>query len=163
MNGSFVYGVTAYLFVTKVNKPQFIRSVTQWYRKNFNFRNPFASQAMDARQRAFVLFANRFLESDEEESDEDSEPDFVDVYDVRSSDDEEETRPTLFGGYDYEFVDKVLDSQTCPVCLLPMRDAVQTTECGHRFCKDCLLGILRYAFCLHILMLVKVFFIVKSL
>lgn len=118
---------------------------------------------MDARQRAFVLFANRFLESDEEESDEDSEPDFVDVYDVRSSDDEEETRPTLFGGYDYEFVDKVLDSQTCPVCLLPMRDAVQTTECGHRFCKDCLLGILRYAFCLHIVMLVKVFFIVKSL
>jgi len=101
---------------------------------------------MDARHSAFVLFADHFLErseSDEEESDEDFEPDFVDVYDVRSSDDEEETRPTLFGGYDHEFVDKVLDSQTCPVCLLPMRDAVQTTECGHRFCKDCLLGILR--------------------
>ena len=109
---------------------------------------------MDARSRALVFFANHFLErseSDEEESDEEFEPDFVDVYDVRSSDDEEETRPTLFGGYDYEFVDKVLDSQTCPVCLLPMRDAVQTTECGHRFCKDCLLGILRYVFCLFIL------------
>lgn len=104
---------------------------------------------MDARNSAFVLFADHFLErseSDEEESDEDFEPDFVDVYDVRSSDDEEETQPTLFGGYDHEFVDKVLDSQTCPVCLLPMRDAVQTTECGHRFCKDCLLGILRLVF-----------------
>ncbi|KAL9976073.1 hypothetical protein ACROYT_G013320 [Oculina patagonica] len=101
---------------------------------------------MDARRRAFVLFADHFLgrsDSDEEESEEDFESDFIDVYDVRSSDEEdEETRPT-FGGYDYEFVDKILDSQTCPVCLLPMRDAVQTTECGHRFCKDCLEGILR--------------------
>lgn len=87
-------------------------------------------------------------DSDEEESEDDFESDFIDVYDVRSSDEEEEeTRPT-FGGYDYEFVDKILDSQTCPVCLLPMRDAVQTTECGHRFCKDCLEGILRYIFCL---------------
>lgn len=106
---------------------------------------------MDARRRAFVLFADRFLgrsDSDEEESEDDFESDFIDVYDVRSSDEEEEeTRPT-FGGYDYEFVDKILDSQTCPVCLLPMRDAVQTTECGHRFCKDCLEGILRYIFCL---------------
>ena len=141
-----LYSVTAYLELASanVNKPdnscvvsrnsvqRILTSATLSLRK-----------AMDARHRAFVLFANHFLESDEEESDEDSEPGFVDVYDVRSSDDEEETRPTLFGGYDFEFVDKVLDSQTCPVCLLPMRDAVQTTECGHRFCKDCLLGILR--------------------
>lgn len=105
---------------------------------------------MDARRRAFVLFADRFLEgsgSDDEDSEEEIEADFIGVYDVRSSDEEEETRPT-FGGYDYEFIDKILDSQTCPVCLLPMRDAVQTTECGHRFCKDCLEGILRYVFCL---------------
>lgn len=106
---------------------------------------------MDARRSAFVLFADHFLNrsgSEEEDSDEEFEPDFINVYDVRSSDEEEEeeNRPT-FGGYDYEFVDKVLDSQTCPVCLLPMRDAVQTTECGHRFCKGCLEGILRYIFC----------------
>ena len=47
------------------------------------------------------------------------------------------------GGYEYEFVDEVSPSQKCPVCLLPMRDAVQTSVCGHRFCRDCLHGILR--------------------
>lgn len=58
------------------------------------------------------------------------------------SDDEEENQ-LRFGGYEYEFVDEVSDNQKCPVCLLPMRDAVQTSACGHRFCKDCLHGILR--------------------
>ena len=48
-----------------------------------------------------------------------------------------------FGGYEYEFVDEVSPSQRCPVCLLAMRDAVQTSACGHRFCRDCLHGILR--------------------
>lgn len=48
-----------------------------------------------------------------------------------------------FGGYEYEFVDEVLPSQKCPVCLLPMKDPVQTTECGHRFCRGCLENILR--------------------
>lgn len=43
-----------------------------------------------------------------------------------------------FGGYEYEFVDEVLPSQKCPVCLLPMKDPVQTIECGHRFCRGCL-------------------------
>ena len=47
------------------------------------------------------------------------------------------------GGFDYEFIDKVLDSQKCVVCLLPMRDAVQT-HCGHRFCYTCLAKSLRY-------------------
>jgi len=73
--------------------------------------------------------------SDEEELEDRLELDFVDS-------DEEDTR-SRFGGYDYEFVDEVSDSQKCPVCLLPMRDAVQTSECGHRFCKDCLQRILR--------------------
>ena len=63
--------------------------------------------------------------------------DFID----ENSDEEEIQRH--FGGYEYEFVDHVSYSQKCPVCLLPMRDAVQTSECGHRFCKDCLNGILR--------------------
>lgn len=111
---------------------------------------------MDARRRAAVFLLDRLLGesgSDGEEFDDDFDPDFSDYYDDRSrsassGEDEEETRPmlTTFGGYDYEFVDKVSDSQTCPVCLLPMKDAVQTTECGHRFCNDCLHGILRYVF-----------------
>ena len=79
--------------------------------------------------------------SDEEEFDEEFEIGFIDAYDGQTSD-EEDTRPR-FGGYEYEFVDEVSDSQKCPVCLLPMRDAVQTSECGHRFCKDCLHRILR--------------------
>lgn len=57
---------------------------------------------------------------------------FIDI-DPYDGQDEED-----IGGYEYEFVDEVSDSQKCPVCLLPMRDAVQTSECGHRFCKDCL-------------------------
>jgi len=65
----------------------------------------------------------------------------VDVYDGMASD--EEDTPPHFGGYDYEFVDEVSNGQKCPVCLLPMRDAVQTSVCGHRFCKDCLQRILR--------------------
>ena len=66
---------------------------------------------------------------------------FIDVYDDHSSDDED--IPPRFGGYEYEFVDEVSPNQKCPVCLLPMKDAVQTSECGHRFCRDCLHGILR--------------------
>lgn len=56
--------------------------------------------------------------------------------------DEEEIQPR-FGGYEYEFVDEVSPNQKCPVCLLPMKDAVQTSDCGHRFCRDCLQGIMR--------------------
>ena len=78
---------------------------------------------------------------DEEEFEDGFVIDFIDAYDGQTSD-EEDTRPH-FGGYDYEFVDEVSDSQKCPVCLWPMRDAVQTLECGHRFCKDCLQRILR--------------------
>ncbi len=80
-----------------------------------------------------------------EEEDDDFEVgfviDFIEANDGQNSD-EEEIQPH-FGGYEYEFVDHVSDSQKCPVCLLPMRDAVQTSECGHRFCEDCLHGILR--------------------
>ena len=78
---------------------------------------------------------------DEEEFEDGFVIDFIDAYDGQTSD-EEDTRPD-FGGYEYEFVDKVSDSQKCPVCLWPMRDAVQTLECGHRFCKDCLQRSLR--------------------
>ena len=65
--------------------------------------------------------------------------------DVDFSDDEDSHQEIQFrlGGYEYEFVDEVSTSQKCPVCLLAMRDAVQTAVCGHRFCRDCLQGILR--------------------
>ena len=79
--------------------------------------------------------------SDEEELEDRFVRAFIDAYDGQTGD-EDDTQPR-FGGYEYEFVDEVSDSQKCPVCLLPMRDAVQTLECGHRFCKDCLQRILR--------------------
>ena len=78
---------------------------------------------------------------DEEELEDGFEIDLIDAYDGQTGD-EDDTQPR-FGGYEYQFVDEVSDSQKCPVCLLPMRDAVQTLECGHRFCKDCLQRILR--------------------
>ena len=102
---------------------------------------------MDARSRAAAALLLDFLERSEndEEFEGEFDQELSDDFNDRSSDEEEQTRPTL-GGYEYEFVDNVSDNQICPVCLLPMRDAVQTKECGHRFCKDCLHGILRYVF-----------------
>lgn len=76
------------------------------------------------------------------DSDEDSMGDEELVAGYREETSHEEIHFRL-GGYEYEFVDEVSTSQKCPVCLLPMRDAVQTSVCGHRFCRDCLLGILR--------------------
>mgnify|MGYP000014160322 CR=1 FL=1 len=103
---------------------------------------------MDARSRAAAALLLDFLErseNDEGDFEGDFDQELSDDLDDRSSDEEEQARPT-FGGYEYEFIDNVLDNQICPVCLLPMRDAVQTKECGHRFCKDCLHGILRFVF-----------------
>lgn len=42
------------------------------------------------------------------------------------------------GGYDYEFVPQLAEDFICPICHLAMRDPVQTTICGHLFCRDCL-------------------------
>ena len=42
------------------------------------------------------------------------------------------------GGYDLEFVQATMDRRyTCPICMLIMRDPIQT-RCGHRFCDSCL-------------------------
>ena len=52
-----------------------------------------------------------------------------------------------FGGYDEEFVGAVDEDWQCPICHLPLKDTVQTEECGHRFCRKCLEGhFLRLAF-----------------
>ncbi|XP_068683549.1 TNF receptor-associated factor 4-like isoform X1 [Montipora foliosa] len=44
----------------------------------------------------------------------------------------------LPSGYDDKFVDAVEDDLLCPICQLPLREAVQTGVCGHRFCRQCL-------------------------
>ena len=47
-----------------------------------------------------------------------------------------------FGGHDFVFVDELSLGQTCSICLVAMRNPVQTM-CGHRFCEDCLLRTFR--------------------
>ncbi|XP_067054385.1 TNF receptor-associated factor 4-like [Acropora muricata] len=51
---------------------------------------------------------------------------------------EARANPLRFGGYDDEFVDKVEDDLICPICHLPLKEAVQTRPCGHRFCRICM-------------------------
>ena len=91
--------------------------------------------------RCILSVSSESSTSDEGEPEVGFEIDFIDAYDGQTSD-EEDTQPR-FDGYEYEFVDEVSDSQKYPVCLLAVRDAVQTLECGHRLCKDCLQRILR--------------------
>lgn len=40
-------------------------------------------------------------------------------------------------GYDLDFLDPKDDKYTCPICLLVLREPLQT-ECGHRFCRVCI-------------------------
>lgn len=47
-------------------------------------------------------------------------------------------------GYEYTFVTSLSTSLLCPLCRLPMMDAVQITTCGHRFCDACLQVYLRF-------------------
>ena len=51
---------------------------------------------------------------------------------------EARTNPLRLGGCDDEFVDKVEDDLICPICQLPLKEAVQTRSCGHRFCRICI-------------------------
>ena len=50
---------------------------------------------------------------------------------------------TRIGGHDFVFVDELSPGQTCSICLVAMRNPVQTA-CGHRFCESCLLETFRY-------------------
>ena len=44
----------------------------------------------------------------------------------------------LPSGYEDEFVNAVEEDLHCSICHLPLKEAVQTGKCGHRFCRQCL-------------------------
>jgi len=41
------------------------------------------------------------------------------------------------GGYDYEFLEDLLDDLTCTLCHFAYKQPVQIEDCGHTFCKEC--------------------------
>lgn len=45
-------------------------------------------------------------------------------------------------GYDFVFEPKLEIKYECPICLMCLREPVQT-ECGHRFCRNCITRSLR--------------------
>ncbi|RMC00268.1 hypothetical protein DUI87_22875 [Hirundo rustica rustica] len=47
-------------------------------------------------------------------------------------------------GYDVEFDPPLESKYECPICLMALREAVQT-PCGHRFCKGCIVKSIRDA------------------
>lgn len=51
-------------------------------------------------------------------------------------------------GYDVEFDPPLESKYECPICLMALRNAIQT-PCGHRFCKNCIEKSIRYAFVQH--------------
>ena len=59
-----------------------------------------------------------------------------DDYDSETSSESSEEAEYI-GGWAFEFVDKVDPDYECFICLLPIRDPVQT-QCGHLFCQTCL-------------------------
>ncbi|XP_075934922.1 TNF receptor-associated factor 6 [Anarhichas minor] len=47
------------------------------------------------------------------------------------------TTPAPLQGYDVEFDPPLESKYECPICLMALRNAIQT-PCGHRFCKNCI-------------------------
>lgn len=50
-------------------------------------------------------------------------------------------------GFDYKFLEKPKRRFQCPLCSKAMREPVQVSTCGHRFCDTCLQEFLRYGVC----------------
>lgn len=50
-------------------------------------------------------------------------------------------------GFDYKFLEKPKRRFQCPLCSKAMREPVQVSTCGHRFCDTCLQEFLRYSVC----------------
>lgn len=51
--------------------------------------------------------------------------------------------PPAMPGFDYKFLEKPKRRLLCPLCGKPMREPVQVSTCGHRFCDTCLQEFLR--------------------
>ncbi|XP_046584797.1 TNF receptor-associated factor 6-like [Haliotis rubra] len=49
-------------------------------------------------------------------------------------------------GFDHDFDPQVDRKYQCPICLAVLREAVQTS-CGHRFCEECLKGVIKARTC----------------
>lgn len=56
-------------------------------------------------------------------------------------------RAAAMPGFDYKFLEKPKRRFQCPLCSKAMREPVQVSTCGHRFCDTCLQEFLRYAAC----------------
>lgn len=52
-------------------------------------------------------------------------------------------RQPAMPGFDYKFLEKPKRRLLCPLCGKPMREPVQVSTCGHRFCDTCLQEFLR--------------------
>lgn len=53
------------------------------------------------------------------------------------------TNPAAMPGFDYKFLEKPKRRFQCPLCSKAMREPVQVSTCGHRFCDTCLQEFLR--------------------
>ncbi|KAL4608425.1 TNF receptor-associated factor 4-like [Arapaima gigas] len=49
-----------------------------------------------------------------------------------------ESPPSAMPGFDYKFLEKPKRRFQCPLCSKTMREPVQVSTCGHRFCDTCL-------------------------
>ena len=43
------------------------------------------------------------------------------------------------GGYDAEFITEPPIDYNCAICLLTMKNPVQTIPCSHQFCEECII------------------------